>query len=826
MAITISGENNNDRILAADGVIDQISGINIVGLITASHINVGSNIQLGNAGIITATTFVGNVTGNVNSTSPLLLQTGGSERFRITGNNELGIAGANYGTAGQVLTSGGSGSAVSWTTIPTQVSISNNADNRIITGGSGTNLVGESTLTYDGNDLTQTTNANGEGIKINGGNNSSSLTFNANRGTQAVLGVVYGRWNSTTVAQMSFVTGDDGTDKNDGYITFGTESAASNGNVNAAERLRITQTGKLGINHSSPVTIIHAVGNNTVGTSVTMTLQSHDTANATAGIDLLARNSSNVNQTSKILATSGGTNNVDLTFHTNNTERLRITSTGQLLLMSNTGYNPSSSLLSLATDASAAANMLSDSSSIYNHNNPAFVHVQNMNNTGDGQEAGIILHSKSSFGGAWAIYGKRTTSGFKSDLIFRGRTGSSSSAERLRITSDGVVQIDQGTAGGNHFKIVNDEISLLQGVNGTGDTYAREAFIGCTRVDSGSYPFLRIAGQNGIKLCVDANSERARIESDGDFRLSSDSAETNYGWIRGWQSSTGDMIISADHSATGTGTSKSNLIFRSRGSEKFRLDSSGSVLFSGLTAKNDPRNAAGIAIKSANGISFQNYGANGSHNWRIRPDDMIGWGTLEFAVSPTSNSSTDWPDHADDVVLCLKPEKNVVVPNGRLGVGLNGTPSATFEVVDSTGGDYSHTKQGWARKRTFSVPIINNQQRWYKLVNYQAGNMLVGRLEIYTARGGGFNQTKGYNEWRVSYGGHSNNIYGTSAENTSFQSGTGNSVDLVIGTDGVSTQNLYIKVPGSIYGGRVFFIFEGLYANWQWDESTYLTSAP
>ena len=59
MAITISGENNNDRILAADGVIDQISGINIVGLITASHINVGSNIQLGNAGVITATTFKG-----------------------------------------------------------------------------------------------------------------------------------------------------------------------------------------------------------------------------------------------------------------------------------------------------------------------------------------------------------------------------------------------------------------------------------------------------------------------------------------------------------------------------------------------------------------------------------------------------------------------------------------------------------------------------------------------------------------------------------------------------------------------------------------------
>ena len=83
MAITISGENNNDRILAQDGVIDEISGINIVGLLTAGHINVGSNIQLGNAGVATATTFVGNLTGNVNNTGALLFQIGGSEKVRI-----------------------------------------------------------------------------------------------------------------------------------------------------------------------------------------------------------------------------------------------------------------------------------------------------------------------------------------------------------------------------------------------------------------------------------------------------------------------------------------------------------------------------------------------------------------------------------------------------------------------------------------------------------------------------------------------------------------------------------------------------------------------
>jgi len=38
------------------------------------------------------------------------------ERLRIGSQGELGIAGANYGTSGQVLTSGGSGSAISWAT--------------------------------------------------------------------------------------------------------------------------------------------------------------------------------------------------------------------------------------------------------------------------------------------------------------------------------------------------------------------------------------------------------------------------------------------------------------------------------------------------------------------------------------------------------------------------------------------------------------------------------------------------------------------------------------------------------------------------------------
>ena len=92
------------------------------------------------------------------------------------------------------------------------------------------------------------TDANGEGVLIKStGNTSNALTFDANRGTEGVIAAMYGRWNGTTVAQISFTSGADGTNKDDGIITFGTESAASNGNVNASEKMRIDSSGNVGI---------------------------------------------------------------------------------------------------------------------------------------------------------------------------------------------------------------------------------------------------------------------------------------------------------------------------------------------------------------------------------------------------------------------------------------------------------------------------------------------------------------------------------------------------------------------------------------------------
>ena len=150
MAIVISGVNNNDKITASDGTIDLLSGVNYAGIITApaftttgnltaGHLNIGSGIQLGNAGVATATTFVGNLNGNVNgSAGTLLLQISGSEKFRVGSSGQLGIGGANYGTSGQVLTSGGSGSAATWSTISvgggTGIDFNDNVKIRLGTG--------------------------------------------------------------------------------------------------------------------------------------------------------------------------------------------------------------------------------------------------------------------------------------------------------------------------------------------------------------------------------------------------------------------------------------------------------------------------------------------------------------------------------------------------------------------------------------------------------------------------------------------------------------------------------------------------------------------
>ena len=60
--------------------------------------------------------FLGDLRIAADSNENMEFHTGGSESLRIGSSGEIGISGANYGTAGQVLTSQGSGSAPQWAT--------------------------------------------------------------------------------------------------------------------------------------------------------------------------------------------------------------------------------------------------------------------------------------------------------------------------------------------------------------------------------------------------------------------------------------------------------------------------------------------------------------------------------------------------------------------------------------------------------------------------------------------------------------------------------------------------------------------------------------
>ena len=136
------------------------TGINVSG----GQLDVGSNIKLGNAGVVTATSFVG--------------------------------SGANL------------------TSLPAQVTINNASGNRVITSDGGTTLNGEANLTFDGTTLT-TNGSGGINISASGSDltmNSAGAIFTGNGGNATDPIVANGSDTNTgyfypTADTLAFTTG-------------------------------------------------------------------------------------------------------------------------------------------------------------------------------------------------------------------------------------------------------------------------------------------------------------------------------------------------------------------------------------------------------------------------------------------------------------------------------------------------------------------------------------------------------------------------------------------------------------------------------------------
>ena len=187
-----------------------------------------------------------------------------SERLRIASTGGLGIAGANYGTSGQVLTSGGSGAAISWTTVSGGVT-SDSDDNTVGGTNSGANVSG-SRNTFFGSHSARYVSSGSDNIALGAsaliGTNSAAVTgskniaigsyaLDANTSGYNHVAIGYAALTSTTTAKDNTVIGYQAGDavttgqRNTivGSDAFTTATTANNNAAVGWEALYSTTTG-------------------------------------------------------------------------------------------------------------------------------------------------------------------------------------------------------------------------------------------------------------------------------------------------------------------------------------------------------------------------------------------------------------------------------------------------------------------------------------------------------------------------------------------------------------------------------------------------------
>ena len=116
---------------------------------------------------------------NVDTIKPV----GGGTTITLS-TSEINVGtGITFESNGQAIYSGiitatsFSGSGANLTSLPSQLTLSNNADNRVITGGSGVNLNGESNLTFNGTTLTVSGNVSANAVQSSFGGITTRLGF-------------------------------------------------------------------------------------------------------------------------------------------------------------------------------------------------------------------------------------------------------------------------------------------------------------------------------------------------------------------------------------------------------------------------------------------------------------------------------------------------------------------------------------------------------------------------------------------------------------------------------------------------------------------------
>ena len=158
----------------------------------------------------------------------------------VTVNSAATLVLNNVNSTGVITATSFTGSGANLTSLPAQATIANNADNRIITGGSGVNLNAEANLVFDGN-FGVGTNSPSSIIHATGSNTSTGYQF-INTHTTSGFG--------------AFIKGGG---------TTADRYALRVDNAAGDEIFRVSANKRVGINKSTPSNQLHVSG--TTGTS-------------------------------------------------------------------------------------------------------------------------------------------------------------------------------------------------------------------------------------------------------------------------------------------------------------------------------------------------------------------------------------------------------------------------------------------------------------------------------------------------------------------------------------------------------------------------------
>ena len=179
-------------------------------------------------------------------------------------------------------------------------------------------------------------------------------------------------------------------------------------------------------------------------------------------------------------------------------------------------------------------------------------------------------------------------------------------------------------------------------------------------------------GTDEVNLLT-GGTTRATVQSDGDILLGT---TANHTFIRPYEASTGNLIISSDQGATGTGGS--DLIFKSRGTERARIRSGGGLTFNGDTSTDNALDdyEQGVWSSTVSGVTASTNSVTGIYTKVGNAVFIHGYVEIAGKTSGSGNASFTLP---------FAPKQTTTVQYG-MQTTLNNINTSFYFVAPYNGG--------------------------------------------------------------------------------------------------------------------------------------------